>query len=110
MSENQEMQHHATISKSGEIDFPLWVKALAWVIGLCIPIAFAVVIWGGNLMWSMNDRMTRMEAKLETAASNRINEGQLLQFQIERNTRDIDQMKERLGMAGQNSRRAEPTN
>lgn len=98
---------HATISKSGEIDFPLWVKALGWVIGICIPIAFASAIWTGNVMWEMSERMTRMEAKLEAAADDRFraSEGALLEIQIRRNAADIEEIRDRLGMGGRQTTR-----
>lgn len=110
-----EMNHHATISRSGEIDFPLWVKALAWVIGLCIPIGFAAMLWTGNLMWAMNDRMTRMETKLEAAASDRYPatearaQNELLQLQIDRNTENVELLQDRLGMRAQSNRLREPS-
>lgn len=111
----EEMAHHATISKAGEVDFPLWVKVLAWIVGLCIPIAVLSASWFANVMWDMSERMTRMEAKLEAVADDRYRASEarsaqaLLQLQIDRNTESIIEIEDRLGMRSterRNSRNA----
>lgn len=106
------IQGHATISKEGEVDFPLWVKALAWIVGLMIPIAILGASWVGTVLWDMSERMTRMEAKLEAAADDRYRGSEataahaLLQLQIERHEERIEQVEDRLGMRGAERRRA----
>lgn len=98
------MHSHATISKAGEVDFPLWVKVLAWAVGICIPVAILAGTWVGNVLWDMSQRMTRMETTLSISSSERYSRQEaeashaLLEQRIERNTADIEQIQDRLGM------------
>lgn len=111
MSEEM-IQGHATISKAGEVDFPLWVKALAWLVGVMIPLAILGAGWVGNVLWDMSERMTRMESKLEAAADDRYRASEataahaLLQLQIERHEDRLEQIEDRLGMRALDRRRA----
>lgn len=116
MSEQDEMQNHATISKAGEVDFPAWVKVLAWIIGLCIPLVFAGLFWVGSTIFDMSIRMAKIETAIDTAtkdqyrASDATAAHALLQLQIERNEQRIDNIEGRLGMRGPGGGRSEPTN
>lgn len=93
-SEN-DMSHHATISRAGEVDFPLWVKVLAWIIGLAIPVALLASAWIGSTIFDMSVRMARMEGQLQLAAEDRYRASQaqdahaLLQSQIDEHGDDI---------------------
>ena len=66
-----DMSQHATISKSGEVDFPLWVKVIAWILGLCVPIAILAGTWMISALVDMSIRMARIEASLTVATENR---------------------------------------
>lgn len=103
------MLGHATISRSGEVDFPAWVKALAWVIVLLMPIGIMSAVWVATVQWDMSERVTRMETKIDAASSVSLSiaEAQLaetraaeelLQLQIDRNREQIIEIRERLGM------------
>lgn len=58
---------HATIDKSGAVDFPQWVKVLAWVVGLSFPVAVLCAVWIGNTMWTMKEQITEMRTELRIA-------------------------------------------
>jgi len=96
-----EMKNHATISKSGEVDFPLWVKVIAWILGLCVPIAVLAGTWMISAMVDMSIRMARIEASLAVATENRYTETQaadahqLMNQRIDRNAQDIEILRQK---------------
>lgn len=96
--------NHATISKSGEVDFPLWVKVIAWLVGLVSAFAVPVAIWFGGTIIDMNLRMVKIESTLEQRAleayppADARSQDAILQLQIENLSRDIERIEERLGL------------
>ena len=84
--------------KNGEVDFPQWVKALAWVVGLCFPIAIAGGIWMASAVFDISLRMARMEAALASATDDRYRQTQAndahdaLRTRIQGNTDDIREL------------------
>jgi cell division septal protein FtsQ len=109
----QDMQNHATISRAGEVDFPLWVKVLAWVIGIAIPIAILAGTWIAATIFDMSVRMARMEGQLQVANEDRYRESQaeaahaLIQSQIDENGVDIAELQGLHGRGGNYQRRSE---
>ena len=88
--------------EGGEVSFPLWVKALAWIVGLAFPIAGVAGFQMASAMIAMNDRLSRMEEKLQGDDRYRSTQSrqahEILQMQIERNAEDIDDIHRRLGI------------
>ena len=104
MSDHGDYVTHARISKAGEVDFPLWVKAVAGMISLFMPIAIMGAVWQGNQIFDIAIRMARMEAKLAEATSDRkqaaeaLARSNLLQLRIERTERDVEDLKQKAGL------------
>lgn len=100
--------HHATISKAGEVDFPIWVKALAWVVTVCMPLCLLGGGWFANTMWDMSQRMARMEGALQAATEDRYratqaeDAHQLLDLKIRQNARYISEIQRELNIADPN--------
>lgn len=105
---DHDMQTHATITKAGEIDFPLWAKVIAGVFAISIPIAVSAMIWLASILWNMSERMVRMETQLATATADQYTGTQakaaqdLIWLQVRQNQSDIQQLQDRLGMRGSN--------
>lgn len=82
----------------GEVAFPLWVKVIAWIIGLCFPVAVIMGGWVGTKIWDVSIRMARVEIALQSAADDRYRGSQardahaLLQERIDRNADNISEL------------------
>ena len=83
-----------------EVDFPSWVKALAWVVGLCFPVAVMAIVWSASTMIEMKIEMSRMNGVLQAAIDDRYRGSQaedahaLLDLQIQRNSEDIAELRQ----------------
>lgn len=110
---NDEMQNHATISRAGEVEFPQWVKVLAWIFGLLVPIGMVAGTWMMATVFDMSVRMARMEGALTIAAEDRYRASQaedaheLLQDRITRNAEGILELQ---ALHGRGSSRRQPEN
>lgn len=103
---DNDMSHHAIITRAGEVDFPLWVKVLAWIIGLAIPVALLASAWIGSTIFDMSVRIARMEGQLQLAAEDRYRASQaqdahnLLTERIDRNSEDVSELQGLHGRGG----------
>ena len=90
---------HATIDKGGAVDFPQWVKVLAWIVGLSFPVAVLCAVWIGNTIWGMKEQITEMRTEMRisrddnfgAAAANAAHEA--LVQRILRNEADIKELR-----------------
>lgn len=86
---------HATITRSGEVDFPLWVKAVAALIAFLAPFAIGGAIWMGSQIFDMSIRLAGIESNLTSSATAAQTAAAaqsavtLLTARVERNERDI---------------------
>lgn len=104
MSDQDDM-NHATINRAGEIDFPLYVKVLAWIMGIAIPLALAGGVWVGNNIFDMSVRIARMESSLQAAGEDRYRASQAIDahsaimLRIEMHDREIRELQRLHGRA-----------
>lgn len=94
-----DMSESATITKSGEVDFPAWVKVLAWIIGLSFPLGVAAAFWTGNKLWDMNDTIIEMRTELRLSRTDSYGKTEagaahdLLQSQIDSVKEDVAELR-----------------
>lgn len=62
--------------ENGDVLFPVWARALAWVLGLGMPIAGAIGFWIAGTIFDMSVRMARIEAQLVAATDDRYRKSQ----------------------------------
>jgi hypothetical protein len=95
---------HATISRSGEVDFPLWVKAVAGMLSIFMPIAIMGAAWQGSQIFDISLRMARIETRLDdasaqkAAAADALARAKLLEQRMERAERDLTDIKQQSGL------------
>lgn len=81
-----------------EVSFPLWVKALAWIVGLCFPLAVASIAWLGTLVVEMKIDIATMKTAVEFTSEDRYRASQAidaharLEGMINRNAQDIAEL------------------
>lgn len=95
---------HATISRSGEVDFPLWVKAVAGMISIFMPIAIMGAAWQGSQIFDISLRMARIETRLDDAAAQKVAandalaRARMLEQRMERAEQDLVEIKRQSGV------------
>lgn len=96
---------HATISRGGEVSFPLWIKVVAWVIGICFPIMSAIGAWALLELISVKLTLAEMKPTLTYATEDRYRKQQaedaheLIMLRVLRNAEDIEELQRVHGRA-----------
>lgn len=91
-------QMNATITKSGEVEFPSWVKVLAWIVGLSFPVAILCAAWIGGKIWEMSTAITEMRTEIRITRNDNYGAAQAtaahqaILSRVERNEQDIQEL------------------
>jgi len=97
-------QMNATITKGGEVEFPQWVKVLAWIVGLSFPVAILCAAWIGGKIWEMSTSITEMRTEIRISRADSYGAAaataahQAIDQRIDRNERDIQEIRSQLGV------------